>query len=143
MPAGPLRGLVLDGIVAGTGSVLVFLPQILILFLFILALEDSGYLPRAHSCSTGSWERFGLSRPCVHPAALELCVRDSWRHGRTYDSIESRPDRYDHDRAAHDVLRRACPFTHFSLAHSSHKERWAASSTFAGSYCSLCTRLEY
>ena len=47
MPAGPLRGLVLDGIVAGTGSVLVFLPQILILFLFILALEDSGYLPRA------------------------------------------------------------------------------------------------
>jgi ferrous iron transport protein B len=47
MPAGPLRGLVLNGIVAGTGSVLVFLPQILILFLFILALEDSGYLPRA------------------------------------------------------------------------------------------------
>ena len=37
----------LDGVIAGTGSVLVFLPQILILFLFILALEDSGYLPRA------------------------------------------------------------------------------------------------
>ena len=47
LPAGPLRGLVLDGVVAGAGSVLVFLPQILILFLFILALEDSGYLPRA------------------------------------------------------------------------------------------------
>src|SRR5881394_1420140 len=47
LPPGPLRGLLLDGVVAGTGSVLVFLPQILILFLFILALEDSGYLPRA------------------------------------------------------------------------------------------------
>ncbi len=42
-----LRSLLVDGIIAGVGSVLVFLPQILILFLFILALEDSGYLPRA------------------------------------------------------------------------------------------------
>ncbi|HWJ04488.1 MAG TPA: ferrous iron transporter B [Steroidobacteraceae bacterium] len=47
MPDGALRSLVVDGIIAGVGSVLVFLPQILILFFFILALEDSGYLPRA------------------------------------------------------------------------------------------------
>jgi len=47
MPDGALRSLLVDGIIAGVGSVLVFLPQILILFLFILALEDSGYLPRA------------------------------------------------------------------------------------------------
>ncbi len=47
MPDTILRSLLVDGIVAGVGSVLVFLPQILILFLFILALEDSGYLPRA------------------------------------------------------------------------------------------------
>ena len=47
MAAGPLRSLVVDGAIAGAGSVLVFLPQILILFAFILALEDSGYLPRA------------------------------------------------------------------------------------------------
>ena len=47
MPDGVLRSLLVDGVVAGLGSVLVFLPQILILFLFILALEDSGYLPRA------------------------------------------------------------------------------------------------
>jgi ferrous iron transport protein B len=47
MPDGLLRSLVVDGVIAGAGSVLVFLPQILILFLFILALEDSGYLPRA------------------------------------------------------------------------------------------------
>lgn len=47
LPAGPLRSLIVDGVIAGAGSVLVFLPQILILFLFILLLEDSGYLPRA------------------------------------------------------------------------------------------------
>ena len=47
MEDGPLRSLLVDGIVAGVGGVLVFLPQILILFFFILLLEDSGYLPRA------------------------------------------------------------------------------------------------
>jgi ferrous iron transport protein B len=47
LAAGPLRSLLVDGVIAGAGSVLVFLPQILILFAFILLLEDSGYLPRA------------------------------------------------------------------------------------------------
>ena len=47
MPDGVLRSLLVDGVIAGTGAVLVFLPQILILFFFILVLEDSGYLPRA------------------------------------------------------------------------------------------------
>jgi ferrous iron transport protein B len=47
LPAGPVRSLLVGGVIAGAGSVLVFLPQILILFFFILLLEDSGYLPRA------------------------------------------------------------------------------------------------
>ena len=47
LPEGPLRGLLVDGVIAGLGGVVVFLPQILILFAFILALEESGYLPRA------------------------------------------------------------------------------------------------
>lgn len=47
LPDGILRSLLVDGIVAGLGSVLIFLPQILILFFFILVLEESGYLPRA------------------------------------------------------------------------------------------------
>lgn len=47
MSEGVLKSLVLDGIIAGIGGVLIFLPQILILFLFILILEESGYLPRA------------------------------------------------------------------------------------------------
>ncbi|WP_296893892.1 ferrous iron transporter B [Thiobacillus sp.] len=47
LPNGWLRSLLVDGIIAGAGGVLVFLPQILILFFFILILEESGYLPRA------------------------------------------------------------------------------------------------
>ncbi|MGH8031499.1 MAG: ferrous iron transport protein B [Luteimonas sp.] len=47
LPEGPLNSLLVDGIIAGVGGVVIFLPQILILFAFILALEESGYLPRA------------------------------------------------------------------------------------------------
>jgi ferrous iron transport protein B len=47
VPPGALNSLLVNGVIAGAGSVLVFLPQILILFFFILLLEDSGYLPRA------------------------------------------------------------------------------------------------
>lgn len=47
LPEGLLRSLLVDGIVAGVGGVFVFLPQILILFAFILVLEETGYLPRA------------------------------------------------------------------------------------------------
>lgn len=44
---GPLNSLLVDGILAGMGSVLVFIPQILLLYAFILALEDTGYMARA------------------------------------------------------------------------------------------------
>ncbi len=61
MAAGPLRSLLVDGVIAGAGSVLVFLPQILILFLFILLLEDSGYLPRAAFLLDNLMGKVGLS----------------------------------------------------------------------------------
>jgi len=47
LPDGPLRSFVNDGLFGGLGTVLGFLPEILVLFLFILILEESGYLPRA------------------------------------------------------------------------------------------------
>ena len=47
LPDGILKSLICDGIIAGVGSVLVFLPQIMILFLFIIILEDVGYMARA------------------------------------------------------------------------------------------------
>lgn len=58
---GPLRSLLVDGVIAGAGSVLVFLPQILILFFFILVLEDSGYLPRAAFLLDTLMGKVGLS----------------------------------------------------------------------------------
>jgi ferrous iron transport protein B len=58
---GPLRSLLVDGVVAGVGNVLVFLPQILILFFFILVLEDSGYLPRAAFLLDRLMGKVGLS----------------------------------------------------------------------------------
>jgi ferrous iron transport protein B len=47
MADGPLRSLITDGVIAGVGSVVIFLPQILVLFFFIQLLEDSGYMARA------------------------------------------------------------------------------------------------
>ncbi|WP_298924490.1 ferrous iron transporter B [uncultured Ramlibacter sp.] len=47
VPEGHLKSFITDGLIAGLGGVIVFLPQILILFFFILVLEESGYLPRA------------------------------------------------------------------------------------------------
>jgi ferrous iron transport protein B len=47
LPAGALRSLIVDGVIGGVGAVVVFLPQILILFLFILLLEGTGYMVRA------------------------------------------------------------------------------------------------
>lgn len=61
LPDGPLRSLLVDGIIAGLGSVVVFLPQILILFAFILALEESGYLPRAAFLLDRLMSKAGLS----------------------------------------------------------------------------------
>ncbi|MCB2019680.1 MAG: ferrous iron transport protein B [Burkholderiaceae bacterium] len=61
MADGPLRSLLADGVIAGVGGVVVFLPQILILFFFILLLEDSGYLPRAAFLLDNLMGKVGLS----------------------------------------------------------------------------------
>ena len=61
MAEGPLRSLLVDGVIAGVGGVAVFLPQILILFFFILLLEDSGYLPRAAFLLDNLMGKVGLS----------------------------------------------------------------------------------
>lgn len=57
---GPLKSLLVDGVISGVGSVLVFLPQILLLFLFILILEDSGYMARAAFLMDRLMSRVGL-----------------------------------------------------------------------------------
>jgi ferrous iron transport protein B len=61
MAPGPLRALISDGIIKGVGSVLIFLPQIAILFGFIAALEDCGYMARAAFLMDRIMSRCGLS----------------------------------------------------------------------------------
>lgn len=60
MQSGMLRSLIVDGIIAGVGSVLVFVPQIAILFFFLALLEDSGYLSRAAFLMDRIMRQFGL-----------------------------------------------------------------------------------
>ncbi|MDX1498710.1 MAG: ferrous iron transport protein B, partial [Woeseiaceae bacterium] len=62
-----LTSLVADGVIAGVGSVVVFLPQILILFLFIIVLEDSGYLARAAYLLDRAMRSVGLSGQSIIP----------------------------------------------------------------------------
>ncbi|MCS6849888.1 MAG: ferrous iron transport protein B [Gemmataceae bacterium] len=69
---GPLRSLVTDGILAGVGSVLIFLPQIMILFLFIAMLEDCGYMARAAFLMDKLMSRCGLSGKSFIPMLSSL-----------------------------------------------------------------------
>ncbi|PWB75460.1 ferrous iron transport protein B [candidate division GN15 bacterium] len=61
LPEGPVKSLLVDGVIGGVGSVLVFLPQIVILFLFIAILEDSGYMPRMAFLVDRAFRWCGLS----------------------------------------------------------------------------------
>ena len=89
MADGLLRSLLVDGIIAGVGGVLVFLPQIVILFAFILALEDSGYLPRAAFLLDRFMGKVGLSGrsfipllssfACAIPGIMATRVISNWR----------------------------------------------------------------
>ena len=67
LPDGPLASFIADGVVAGVGSVIIFLPQILILFLFIIVLEDSGYLARAAYLMDRAMRSVGLSGQSIIP----------------------------------------------------------------------------
>jgi len=89
LPEGPLSSLLVNGVIGGAGAVLVFLPQILILFLFILALEDSGYLPRAAYLLDRMMGGVGLSGrafipllssfACAIPGIMATRTIPSWR----------------------------------------------------------------
>jgi ferrous iron transport protein B len=67
LPPGALNSFIVDGAIAGVGSVIVFLPQILILFLFIILMEDTGYLARAAFLVDRAMRSVGLSGQSVIP----------------------------------------------------------------------------
>lgn len=72
LPEGVLKSLILDGVIAGVGSVLVFLPQILILFAFIAILEDCGYMARAAFLMDRLMAQCGLSGKSFIPMLSSL-----------------------------------------------------------------------
>ena len=70
MEAGPLRDMITDGVISGVGSVLVFLPNIMILYLFISFLEDSGYLARAAFIMDKVMHRMGVHGKSFIPMVM-------------------------------------------------------------------------
>ena len=92
LPAGILADLIVDGIIAGVGGVLVFLPQILLLFLFISILEDTGYLARAAFLLDKLMSRVGLHGKAFLPLMSSFaCAIPGIMATRT---IENRRDRF-------------------------------------------------
>lgn len=92
IPEGALHSLVVDGVFAGIGSVLVFLPQIAILFLFIHLLEDCGYMARAAFMMDRVMSKAGLSGKSFIPMLSGFaCAVPSIMATRT---IENRKDRF-------------------------------------------------
>ena len=67
LPPGAVASFLIDGVIAGVGSVVMFLPQILILFLFIILMEDTGYLARAAFLVDRAMRSVGLSGQSVIP----------------------------------------------------------------------------
>jgi ferrous iron transport protein B len=91
LPDGPIRSLIVDGIWSGVGAVVVFLPQILLLFLFIGILEDSGYLARAALIADRTMARFGLQGKSFIPLlSAYACAVPAIMATRT---IENKRDR--------------------------------------------------
>src|SRR5204862_7934805 len=91
LSAGPLKDLITDGIFAGVGSVLVFIPQIALLFLFLAILEDSGYLARAAFLMDRLLSKVGLHGKSFIPLLSSFaCAIPGIMATRT---IENRKDR--------------------------------------------------
>jgi len=91
MPEGDLRSLLVDGVLGGVGGVVVFLPQILLLFFFIGLLESSGYMARAAYLMDGVMARAGLSGKAFLPLfSSYACAIPGVMATRTIDSAKER-----------------------------------------------------
>ena len=91
MSDGPLKSLLCDGIIAGVGSVLVFLPNILILYLFISFMEDSGYMARAAFIMDKLMHRMGLHGKSFIPMIMGFgCNVPAIMATRTIEDRKSR-----------------------------------------------------
>jgi ferrous iron transport protein B len=91
LPDGPLRSLIVDGAIAGVGSVIVFMPQILILYFFISLMEDSGYMARAAFIMDKLMHKMGLHGKSFIPLIMGFgCNVPAVMATRTIESRRSR-----------------------------------------------------
>jgi ferrous iron transport protein B len=91
MPDGPLRSMLVDGIIGGVGAVIVFLPQILILYFFISLMEDSGYMARAAFIMDKMMHGMGLHGKSFIPLVMGFgCNVPAVMATRTIESRRSR-----------------------------------------------------
>ena len=91
MADGPLRSMLVDGVVGGVGSVIVFLPQILILYFFISLMEDSGYMSRAAFIMDRLMHKMGLHGKSFIPLVMGFgCNVPAVMATRTIESRRSR-----------------------------------------------------
>ena len=91
MPDGPLKAMLVDGVIGGVGSVIVFLPQILILYFFISYMEDSGYMARAAFIMDKLMHKMGLHGKSFIPLVMGFgCNVPAVMATRTIESRRSR-----------------------------------------------------
>ena len=91
MPDGPLLSMLVDGVIGGVGSVIVFLPQILILYFFISLMEDSGYMARAAFIMDRLMHKMGLHGKSFIPLVMGFgCNVPAVMATRTVESRRSR-----------------------------------------------------
>lgn len=91
MPSGPLKDLIIDGVIGGVGGVLVFLPNILLLYLFISLMEDSGYMARAAFIMDKIMHKMGLHGKSFIPLIMGFgCNVPAIMAGRTIENRKSR-----------------------------------------------------
>lgn len=91
MPEGPLKAMLIDGVIGGVGSVIVFLPQILILYCFISFMEDTGYMARAAFIMDKLMHKMGLHGKSFIPLIMGFgCNVPAIMATRTIESRRSR-----------------------------------------------------
>jgi ferrous iron transport protein B len=91
LPAGPVKDMLIDGVIGGVGSVIVFLPQILILYFFISFMEDSGYMARAAFIMDKIMHKMGLHGKSFIPLIMGFgCNVPAVMATRTIESRRSR-----------------------------------------------------
>ncbi|MDE6689806.1 MAG: ferrous iron transport protein B, partial [Prevotella sp.] len=91
LPQGPLRSMLVEGVIGGVGSVIIFLPQILILYSFISLMEDSGYMARAAFIMDRLMHKMGLHGKSFIPLVMGFgCNVPAVMATRTIESRRSR-----------------------------------------------------